>query len=211
MRDAPTTTRFVSTGMILLSVLLSGCETAQGWLQGRRTAEPPDPIILGAPQPNSYLSELYRLAAGDPATQAEIFADAESEATLTPGTQTKLRYALILAAAGHAGSDPVEAQSLLRELLAQPELMTAAEVSLATIFLRDVEARIVLDNEARRLRAEYQRAASTEEAAVARRIAQIESENRELRDALAEAEAKLEAITSIERSIREQSGENETR
>ena len=197
--------------MIVLAVLLSGCETTQRWLQGRQTAEPTEPIILGAPEANSYLAELYRLAEGDPATQAEIYADAESEATLTPGTQTQLRYALILAAAGHGGSDPVKAQSLLRELLAQPELMTSAEVSLATIFLKDVEARIVLDNEARRLRAEYQRAASTEEAAVARRIAEIEDENRQLRDALAEAEAKLEAITSIERSIREQSSENETR
>ena len=211
MRKAPRRNRNLSTAIIVAVLLLSGCETTQRWLQGRQTAEPDEPIILGAPEANSYLAELYRLAEGDPATQAEIFADAESEATLTPGTQTRLRYALILAAAGHGGSDPVSAQSLLRELLAQPELMTSAEVSLATIFLKDVEARIVLDNEARRLRAEYQRAASTEEAAAARRIARIENENRQLRDSLAEAEAKLEAITSIERSIREQSGENETR
>jgi len=210
MRNAPRKTRIVPAGMIVLAVLLSGCETTQRWLQGRQTAEPTEPIILGAPDANSYLTELYSLAEGDPAMQAEIYADAESEATLTPGTQTQLRYALILAAVGHGGSDPVKAQSLLRELLAQPELMTSAEVSLATIFLKDVEARIVLDNETRRLRAEYQRAASTEGAAVARRIAQIENENRQLRDSLAEAEAKLEAITSIERSIREQSGENQT-
>jgi hypothetical protein len=32
----------------------------------------------------------------------------------------------------------------------------------------------------------------------------IEAENRRLKDSLTEAEAKLEAITSIERSIREQ-------
>jgi hypothetical protein len=206
---APRTTRNISIGLIVL-VLLSGCETMQRWLPGLQRSEPAEPIILGAPAANSYLTELHRLAEGDPVTQAEIFADAESAATLAPGTQTQLRYALILAAAGHGGSDPVRAQSLLYELLAEPELMTPAENALATIFLKDVEARIVLDMEARRLRAEYQRAASTEEAAAARRISLIETENRQLRDSLAEAEAKLEAITSIERSIREQAGENET-
>lgn len=210
MRKVPRTTSIVAVSLIALTVLLSGCETARDWLRGWRTTEPPpEPIILGAPEANSYLTELYRLADGDPVTQIEIFADAESEATLIPGTQTRLRFALILASAGHTGSDPVKAQSMLRELLARPELMTSAEVSLATIFLKDVETRIVLDNESRRLRAEYQRAASTTEAATARRIAQMENENRELRDALAETEAKLEAITSIERSIREHSGENE--
>ena len=209
MDKARRTTRNLSIGLIVLG-LLSGCETVERWLKGRQTVAQAEPIILGAPEANSYLTELHRLAEGDPATQAEIFADAESAATLMPGTQTKLRFALILAAAGHGGSDPVSAQSLLHELLAEPELLTPAENALATIFLKDVEARIVLDMETRRLRAEYQRAASTEEAAIARRISLIENENRQLRDSLAEAEAKLEAITSIERSIREQSGENET-
>ena len=101
------------------------------------------------------------------------------------------------------------AQSMFRELLSQPELMTASEVALATIFLADVEARLVLDAEARRLRSENTRAATTEEAAVSRRIARVEAENRQLRESLADAEAKLEAITSIERSIRQQSEENE--
>ena len=204
------TTRTGTVCMMALALLLSGCETIERWLQGRQTAEPAEPIILGAPEVNSYLAELYQLAEGDPATQAEIIADAESEATLIPGTKAQLRYALILAAPGHGGSDPVKAQSLLGEVLARPELLTSAEISLATIFLKDVEARIVLDNEARRLREEYRRTASNEQEAVARRIAQIESENRGLRNSLAEAEAKLEAITSIERSLREQSVENET-
>ena len=55
------------------------------------------------------------------------------------------------------------------------------------------------------MRAEYSRAASTERAAIERRIARVEDENRQLRDSLEEAEAKLQAITSIERSIRERS------
>jgi hypothetical protein len=196
---------------MLAVMLVSGCQTTTDWLKGRRTANADDPVILGAPEANTYLSELYNLATGDPATQAEIYADAESAATLTPGTSTRLRYALVLAAPGHSESDGPKAQSLLSELLSQRELMTNAEISLATIYLKDVETRMVLDAEARRLRAESSRASTTEAEAINQRIARVEAENRQLRESLATAEAKLEAITSIERSIREQSDNNDPR
>lgn len=209
MRDRTRTKRHLTCAVLIAGVLLSGCESTSDWLKGRRTAEPTDDVVIGTSDTNTYLSELQSLANGDPATQAEIYADAESAATLTPGTSTRLRYALVLATSGHPGTDPAAAERIFRELLARPELMTSTETALATIFLNDVEARIVLDAEARRLRAENTRAASTEDAAIAQRIARVEAENRQLRQSLADAEAKLEAITSIERSIREQSGEND--
>jgi hypothetical protein len=209
MRETLTTSRWIAIAMLLVVVLLSGCQSTTDWLRGRRTANAEDPVIRGAPETNTYLTELFKLASGDPATQAEIYADAESAATLTPGTSTRLRYALVLATPGHSESDGLKAQSMLRELLSQQELMTNAEISLATIYLKDVESRIVLDAEARRLRAENNRTSSTEAEAVNQRIARVEAENRRLRESLADAEAKLEAITSIERSIREQSEENE--
>lgn len=205
MPETPKTIRLFTASSLLVIALTAGCQTTTDWLKGRRTATAEDPIILGAPEANTYLTELYELASGDPATQAEIFADAESAATLTPGTSTQLRYALVLATPGHSESDGVTAQGILRELLSQQELMTQAEVSLATIYLKDVETRIVLDAEARRLRAANTSAATTETAAINQRIARVEAENRQLRQALADAESKLEAITSIERSIREQS------
>jgi len=209
MPEKPSTKGFITAATLLAAMLLSGCQTTTDWLKGRRTADADDPIILGAPEANTYLTELFDLASGDPATQAEIYADAESAATLTPGTSTRLRYALVLATPGHSESNGTQAQSMLRELLSQQELMTSAEISLATIYLKDVETRIVLDAEARRLRAESNRASSTEAAAISQRMARIEAENRQLREALAAAEAKLEAITSIERSIREQSDTND--
>jgi hypothetical protein len=188
---------------------LSGCESTSNWLKGRRTAEATDPVITGGSEANAYLTELKQLVGGDPATQAEIYADAESAATLTPGPSTRLRYALVLASPGHPGSDPGAAQTMLRDLLSQSEVLTDSEIALATIFLNTTESSVVLGTEARRLRDENTRAATTEEAAIAQRIAQVEAENRRLRQSLAEAEAKLEAITSIERSIREQSGDND--
>ena len=141
---------------------------------------------------------------GDPAKQAEIYADARSASTLTPSPQTNLRYALVLATPGHSESDPEQAQTMLRELLAQTELMTPEETSLATIFLRSVEQQIVTDSEAQRLRASTSRAAQTREEAINQRIATVEEENRRLKRELKDAQDKLDAITSIERSIREQ-------
>jgi len=191
----------------LISVIvatMAGCTQTSDWLKGRRTAKADDPVILGAPEADVYLTELYDLAAGDPARQAEIFADAESRALLTPGPNTELRYALVLATPGHPESNPEKAQSILREVLAQPALLTPAEISLATIHLNNVESFIVVNSEARRLRVSSSRAARTEEQAISQRLANVEAENRQLRRELEDAESKLDAITSIERSIREQ-------
>ena len=188
----------------VIAATMAGCTQVTDWLKGRRTARADSAVILGAPEAEVYLQELYDLAAGDPATQAEIYADSKSAATLTPGPNTQLRFALVLATPGHPESNPVEAESLLREVLAQTELLTPAEISLATIHLNNVARFIVANAEARRLRSSNSRAAQTEEQAVSQRLSSVEAENRRLRRELEEAEEKLEAITSIERSIREQ-------
>ena len=197
------TLKIIST-LLIVVVMTTGCADMKGWLTGKRTAKANESVILGAPEANIYIQEMYKLASGDPATQAEIYADAESAATLTPGPSTRLRYALVLATPGHSGNNPQQAQSMFRELLAQTELMTPSEIALATINLKSVEKQIVLGAETKRLRSENTRAATTEEQAIAQHIATMESENRQLRRSLEEAEQKLEAITSIERSIREQ-------
>jgi len=185
------------------ALLLSSCETTENWLRGRKTAEP-EPVVLGAPETNTYLAELYELVEGDPATQAEVFADAKAAAQLTPDPTTRLRYALMLAAPGHAETNEQEAQSIFRELLTQPELLTPAENYLATIHLKEVEQRIVLSAESSRLRSENARVASTESQAIEQRMRTVEAENRRLRESLADSESKLDALTSIERSVREQ-------
>lgn len=198
--------KYFLTIALMVVVLLSGCAQTQGWLNKVRSngERGSDSTILGAPGADDYLAELERLATGDPATQVEIFADAESRATLTPNPSTTLRFALVLATPGHSEVDAQRAQSLLRELLAQAPLMTPAELSLARIYLKSVEDRIVLESEARRLRQSSSRQALTEEQALTQRLAAVEAENRRLRSELEDAEEKLEAITSIERSIREQ-------
>ena len=206
MRNAAPQIRPKTVAIIFVLVALTaGCAQTKDWLSGKRTANATESVILGAPEADHYIQEMYELASGDPATQAEIYADAESGAKLTPGPSTRLRFALVLATPGHSASNPEEAQSILRELLAQTELMTPSETALATIHLKSVEEHIVLGAETKRLRSANSRAATTEEQAIANRIAKVESENRQLRRSLEEAEQKLDAIMSIERSIREQS------
>ncbi len=195
MRKTTLTSRLKPIATLLILVaLMAGCAQTKDWLTGKRTAKATENVILGAPEADQYIQEMYKLASGDPATQAEIYADAESAAKLTPGPSTQLRYALVLATPGHSASNPQEAQSVFRELLSRTELMTPSETALATIHLKSVEQQIVLSAETRRLRQSS-----------ARRTATVESENKQLRRSLEEAEQKLHAITSIERSLRDQS------
>ncbi len=204
-RSLPTNALRNIAALAILVALTAGCAQTKEWFNSIRPGGSSETTILGAPDAEQYLTEMHELASGDPATQAEIYADAESAAKLTPGPSTKLRYALALATPGYSGSNPQEAQSVFRDLLSQTELMSPAEIALASIHLKVVEEQIVLGAETRRLRSANSRASKTE----AQRIAKVESENQLLRRSLEEAEHKLQAITSIERSIREQSDSGE--
>ena len=207
MRDDRLTTCARNIAATALTVaLLAGCGSTKDFLSGvdKSDTQSSDIGIFGAPEAEQYLDELYRLASGDPATQAEIFADAQAGAQLTPGPQTNLRFALVLATPGHPGSDANRAQSMLREILARTELMTQGEIALATVHLNAAEKLAVAQTETQRLRTSSSRAAQTQEAATNQRLATVEAENRRLRGELDEAQEKLDAITSIERSIREQ-------
>ena len=207
MRRPSTATRRACLAA-LLALGLSGCAPFDDWLRGDRSGVSQVPVADDEAG-GGYLVDMFQMTSSDAATQAEIYADAEAAARLTPTTASRLRYALVLATPGHAGSDPEHAQDLLRDLLSDAQLMTPTELSLATVHLGQVEERLTLNAETRRLRTANSRAVNTEERAVAQRIAAIENENRQLRQSLAEAQEKLEAITSIERSIREQSGNND--
>ena len=185
----------------------SGCATASkatNWLTGKSPPENEEHVVLGAPSADEYLRELNDLVAGDPDKQADIFADASSAARLTPGPSTDLRLGLVLATPGHPASDPVQAQRLLSGVLERSELMTAAEISLARIALNSVDSVIVTNAQATRLQESTSQTARSEEQAISQRLATAEAENARLRRELEEAEQKLDAITSIERSIREQ-------
>ena len=148
------------------------------------------------------LDMMSSLPQGDPARQAEVFQSAKDAADLSPTTSNRLKYALALATPGYSGSDPVAAQRQLSELLARPETLLPIERLLALVELKEVEQRLILQAENRRMRDDAAHDDSRDKLqATNRRLAAESDENVKLRKALDEARAKLEAITHIERSI----------
>jgi hypothetical protein len=178
---------------------LSACGTL---LAGPKTPPPPP---SAPPQDAAVLSPLLDLMStlpqGDPARQAELFQSVKDAAELTPTTSNRLKYALALATPGYNGTDPVAAQRQLSELLARPETLLPVERLLATVELKEVEQRLVLQAENKRLRDEAPPDDREKLQATNRRLAAESDENARLRKALDEARAKLEAVTHIERSI----------
>ena len=124
--------------------------------------------------------------------------------TLAPTPSHQLRYALVLAAPGHAATDLPRAQQLLRDLLATPETLLPSERALA--LSRAAEGGLSADPRGRKPR--LQSNASRDDRREARRSsnkrlqAEID-ENARLRKELDEARAKLDAIANIERSLNE--------
>ncbi len=153
-----------------------------------------------------YLAGVAELLEATPARQAEILDAARSNAENAPTTMHRLRYALILAVPGHGGADPVAARRQLSELLARPELLLPAERSLAALALRDVDDRLVLIAENRRLLQEAAARDKDRTTTSNRRLQAEIEENARLRRALDEAQKKLDAVTQLERSIVERAG-----
>jgi hypothetical protein len=194
------------------SLRLAACALTAGWLSACGANGPfahPKTAVLVEPDHSAQdvspiaplLDMMWRLAQGDPARQAEIFQSAKDAADLSPTTSNKLRYALALATPGHSGSDPVAAQRQLAELLARPETLLPIERSLALVELKEVDQRLILQAENKRMRDDAPPDEHDKLQAVSRRLAAETDENAKLRKALDEAQAKLEAITHIERSI----------
>ncbi|HUO81792.1 MAG TPA: hypothetical protein VM616_02920 [Gammaproteobacteria bacterium] len=188
--------------MVPALLTLAGCA---GWPSPAGRADGIDPAGVGV-----YLTELRRLKEADPATQAEIYAQVREAFEDVPTTTHRLTLALMLGQPGHPWSDDQAAQQMLSELLAAPESLLPDEHALAVIQRLDIEQRLRLEAENQRLAALAAEAASRQDTDTERRLRDALAENRRLRAALEEAQAKLEAVTSIERSIRERDGEGGT-
>jgi len=94
---------------------------------------------------------------------------------------------------------PVAAQRQLAELLARPETLLPVERLLATVQLKEVEQRLILQaRKNARMRDAVPNDSRDKLQAINRRLAAESDENAKLRKALDEARAKLEAVTHIE-------------
>jgi hypothetical protein len=157
------------------------------------------------------LQLLQKLAQAAPAEQAEIIAAAQRDYETAPTPSRQLRFALVLANPGHPATDLPRAQRLLRELMANPEMLLSAERALAFLELQQIDDHLTLDAENRRLQGDAVRADRERLSTVNRRLQLETDENARLRKELEEARAKLDAIANIERSLNERKPNNEGR
>src|SRR5690606_6577180 len=165
----------------LAALCAAGMLCACGSFGPRGTAADDEPSAtvprdLAADRLRVYLQTRPDLIEGDAVLKADVFRNAENAAAYSPTTTNRLNYALALATPGHPASNPVEAQRLLRGLLAEQGLLPQERV-LATIHLQETEQRLILDAEARRLQEEMERAIAQSNAANAERLQQTLAEN----------------------------------
>lgn len=201
--------------LAICAALLSSACTSD--LLARRTPRNVDtaPIVdrasASATIITSYLDGLQKLLTSPPAEQAELVAAAQRDYELAPTPSHQLRYALMLAAPNHAATDQIRAQRMLRELMASPAALLPAERALAYLEQQKVDAQVMLSAENRRLQSMSARIQPDKSSALSKRLQAELDENARLRKELDAAQAKLDAISDIERSLSERKPSAESR
>jgi hypothetical protein len=189
-------------GAVCAALLGAGCASMAG-----KNLPPPPPVVDQAAVANTvlsaYLQVLQSLLQGQAAQQAEIVAAAQRDYDSTPTPSRELKLALILGTNGHPATDLPRAQKLLREVLANPEMLLPGERALAFLKLSQIDEHLTLETENRRLQSEVIRLDHERVASANHRLQAELDENARLRKELDEARAKLQAIFNIERSLNE--------
>ena len=194
---------------LALALVLGACASTGGLLRNGADARTSESTGNGPARSLSsdtlaiYLATLRALVEGDAVAQADAFRAAEDAVEASPTTTNRLNLALALATPGHPSTNPREAQRLLGELLADRDALLPEERVLAQVHLKEVEHWLILDAEAQRLQRAAAAAAAARNDQSAQRLQAALEENKQLQLELDEARAKLDAITNIERSIRE--------
>ncbi len=194
-----------SSRILVLALALCGCT-------GLTTRPPPPPprtenvgvdrdaaaaVIMG----NTFQT-MQQLSQAPAAEQAELLAAARSGYERSPQGGAQLRYALLLATPGHPGRDPLKAQMLLRQLVAQPETLVPIERAVALVELAQLDRELGLKADNNRMQVDAQRGDRERAIAAAQRRLQTEvDENAKLRKQLEDAQAKLDAVANIERNL----------
>jgi len=192
--------RLLPAGVACCALLAAGCGSGLPLKRDSQTLPSIDRNSTEASLVAGYLDICMKVARGTPAEQAEVLATAHNDYTAAPTPSRVLRYAMVLSTPGHAGSDPVGAQRLLREVLANPETLLPAERALASLQLQQVDRQQSLQAEVRRLQQAAERNANEKIAQLTRNLKAESDEVTRLKKALAEAQAKLDAIANIEGS-----------
>jgi hypothetical protein len=190
---------------LLLALCLTGCAASPATAPAPPTPHNDnlgeDRDAAAAVLVGSAFQSMQRLSQAPPAEQAEILSAARASFERTPQGGVQLRYALLLAAPSHPGRDLPLAQTLLRQLAAQPETLVPIERAVASIELAQIDRELNLKADNDRMQLDAQRADRERVAATQRRLQAETDENARLRKQVEDAQAKLDAIANIERNL----------
>jgi hypothetical protein len=200
---------------LAVPLLLTACATtgpARPALSSVQTAAPPpDRDATMALVLADTIQSVQRLVQAGSSEQAELLAGARIAAERAPLGTAQLRYALMLAVPGPAARDADRAQSLMRQLAAQQEGLTPVERALLLVQLAQLDRELGLRSDNQRLQSEAQRNEQQKQNVANQRLQTEIAENAKLRKQLEDAQAKLDAIAQIERSLNERQGATEGR
>lgn len=198
-------TPMAAASLLAVLALLAGCaalgthETGQApRLSPASTDRDTQVAVLLA----GTLQSLQRLVNGNPAEQAELVANARQGYERAPGGSAQLRYALVLATPGHAARDPERARQLLRALAAKPEVLAPVERAYVLVQLAVLDRELGLAGDNLRLQSGVVHA-EQEQVATARRLQAELDESARLRKLLDDAQAKLAAVATLEKTLSE--------
>lgn len=197
-----------SLAIAIAATLLAGCSSLPKREKQPTPSQVPSDELVQARQLAGYVAALQTLVQGNDTAKAEVMNSARAVYEGAKAGPAALRYGLLLATPGHPLRNPVEAQRVLQEALARPELLGVTERALGKVELARVESELRLVAEIDRLvqqERERTRTATANAAlnntALNKRLQTEIEESARLRKALDEAKAKLEAITRMERNF----------
>jgi hypothetical protein len=150
------------------------------------------------------LEELRSSTSGDGPPSAELLGIRRLAYEQAPGPSTALHYGLLLGSPEVPGHDARAARPLLKQSVESREGLAAGERALARLALAELDARLSLDDDNRRLAEELatlRDGAATARTSIARRLQAEMDDNARLRRALEEARSKLQKLAALEKSV----------
>ncbi len=199
--------------ILLLALLLTAvgaCSGMPNWVPGRNIATSQTQIVEES-EISNYLRIMHELVTAAPSDQQELFADLERRSARSPTTTNRLALALARVTPDHAATNVAAGRAELERLLADPALLVETERALVVVLLKELDqhSRIAGANAERHSQALAQ--ANSDRDRLARELEASRTRAAELQRQLREAEEKLDAITRIERSIRERTDDESPR
>jgi len=203
--ELPVLQRLTLLAALLICVV--GCETVGDVLKRPDANRDDQPLARAL---DRQIDELNRLGSAPFDERIELFRQIELDYIDNPGDANRLRLALAKSVEGHPSTDLRSAVDEIAALLGQSNTLSPTQIYLASMTARDVESSIALNNELQQLRARVNKFEQSSSARTSRddrllrtaraRVLELEVQNANLAEELAQARRQLDAIMSIETS-----------